>query len=398
MDNVETLDLKPIFSCLDFIESRLIEQELIGLITFELTSAGLIKEKYGTDFYQKLFRNICEFLLSLKGRIFRQDDLVLINDYRDDQIILLLISKPRYKKSLDIYNLKIAAIRIISEIKTNIIKESIEFEKIKNIIDNISYGYSLVRYDKNKSIRSIIFDSFSEAYLRQKFDEISEKIISMVSHELRTPLTSIKGFAETILQEDLSKEEVMKFVHIIYNESNRLNNLVNAILDISRIEAAKVHFKRKKFDIKDIVENVLELVYPRIKSSDLTINREYSDDEDYIVFADEEKVEQILLNLIDNAIKYTPFGGEITIGISKQDSEILVSISDTGIGIPDKEKPHIFEKFFRTSISMSVAQGTGLGLVIVKYLVETLGGKIWFESQLSVGTTFYFTLPSNESR
>ncbi|MCS6955371.1 MAG: HAMP domain-containing histidine kinase [Candidatus Calescibacterium sp.] len=398
MDNVETLDLKPIFSCLDFIESRLIEQELIGLITFELTSAGLIKEKYGTDFYQKLFRNICEFLLSLKGRIFRQDDLVLINDYRDDQIILLLISKPRYKKSLDIYNLKIAAIRIISEIKTNIIKESIEFEKIKNIIDNISYGYALVRYDKNKSIRSIIFDSFSEAYLRQKFDEISEKIISMVSHELRTPLTSIKGFAETILQEDLSKEEVMKFVHIIYNESNRLNNLVNAILDISRIEAAKVHFKRKKFDIKDIVENVLELVYPRIKSSDLTINREYSDDEDYIVFADEEKVEQILLNLIDNAIKYTPFGGEITIGISKQDSEILVSISDTGIGIPDKEKPHIFEKFFRTSISMSVAQGTGLGLVIVKYLVETLGGKIWFESQLSVGTTFYFTLPSNESR
>ncbi|MCS7244337.1 MAG: HAMP domain-containing sensor histidine kinase [Candidatus Calescibacterium sp.] len=398
MDNVETLDLKPIFSCLDFIESRLVEQELIGLITFELTSAGSIKEKYGTDFYQKLFKNICEFLLSLKGKIFRQEDLVLINDYRDDQIILLLISKPRYKKSLDIYNLKIAAIRIISEIKTNIIKESIEFEKIKNIIDNISYGYALIRYDKNKNIRSIIFDSFSEAYLRQKFDEISEKIISMVSHELRTPLTSIRGFAETILQEDLSKEEIMKFAHIIYNESNRLNNLVNAILDISRIEAAKVHFKRKKFDIKDIVENVLELVYPRIKSSDLSINREYSDDEEYIVFADEEKVEQILLNLIDNAIKYTPFGGEITIGISKQDSEILVSISDTGIGIPDKEKPHIFEKFFRTSISMSVAQGTGLGLVIVKYLVETLGGRIWFESQLSVGTTFYFTLPSDESR
>lgn len=394
----EQLDLKSIFDCQDYIQARLEKQEVIGLITLDLSSSGMIKEKHGLEFYKNIFSNISSFLVSFKGKIFRQDDLVLTNDYRDDQLIILLISKPRYKKVLDIYSLKIAAIRIISELKSNIIKYNTEFEKIRNIIDNISYGYALVKYDKNKNIRSIIFDAFSEAYLRQKFDEISEKIISMVSHELRTPLTSIRGFAETILQEDLSKEEIMKFVQIIYNESNRLNNLVNAILDISRIEAAKVHFKRKKFDIKDVIENVLELFYLRIKSSDLTIIREYSDEERYIVFADEEKVEQILVNLIDNAIKYTPFGGEIRVGIKKQDSEVLVSISDTGIGIPDKDKPHIFEKFFRTSVSMSVAQGSGLGLVIVKYLVETLGGRIWFESQLSVGTTFYFTLPVDETR
>ncbi|MCS7165520.1 MAG: HAMP domain-containing sensor histidine kinase [Candidatus Calescibacterium sp.] len=394
----EQLDLKSIFDCQDYIQARLEKQEVIGLITLDLSSSGMIKEKHGLEFYKNIFSTISSFLVSFKGKIFRQDDLVLTNDYRDDQLIILLISKPRYKKVLDIYSLKIAAIRIISELKSNIIKYNTEFEKIRNIIDNISYGYALVKYDKNKNIRSIIFDAFSEAYLRQKFDEISEKIISMVSHELRTPLTSIRGFAETILQEDLSKEEIMKFVQIIYNESNRLNNLVNAILDISRIEAAKVHFKRKKFDIKDVIENVLELFYLRIKSSDLTIIREYSDEESYIVFADEEKVEQILVNLIDNAIKYTPFGGEIRVGIKKQDSEVLVSISDTGIGIPDKDKPHIFEKFFRTSVSMSVAQGSGLGLVIVKYLVETLGGRIWFESQLSVGTTFYFTLPVDETR
>ncbi|MFN3478555.1 MAG: sensor histidine kinase [bacterium] len=285
----------------------------------------------------------------------------------------------------------------MSEIKSIILKEtSEEFEKVKNVLDHLLYGYALIKYDKNKSIKSIIFDAFSEAYLRQKFDEIGEKIISMVSHELRTPLTSIKGFAETILQEDLSKEEINKFVQIIYNEANRLNNLVNAILDISRIESAKVHFRKKKFDLKEIVENIIELVYPRVKAADLLINRDYDENQDYTVFLDEEKVEQILLNLMDNAIKYTPLGGEVTIGLKKQDSEILVYVSDTGIGIPEKDKPHIFEKFYRTSVSMSVAPGTGLGLVIVKYLVEILGGRIWFESELSKGTTFYFTLPVSD--
>lgn len=392
------IDLSPIFSVMDFIQNKLREIEILGLVTFEITLASQIKKNYGEEFYSKLFNDIAKFIVSLKGKIYRQEDIVLLNDYRDDQIILLLCSKPRQRKALDIYNLKIAAIRIISEIKTKIIKDNLEFEKMKHILDGISYGYALIKNDVNKNIKSIIFDAFSEAYLRQKFDEINEKIISMVSHELRTPLTSIKGFAETILQEELSKEEIMKFVQIIYNESNRLNNLVNAILDISRIEAAKIHLKRKKVDVKEIIENVIELLYPRIKSSDLTINRNYNDNEQYIIFADEDKVEQIVINLLDNAIKYTPFGGEISIGIEKRNDEILVYIADTGIGIPDKDKPRIFEKFYRTSISMNVAQGSGLGLVIVKYLVETMGGRIWFESQISQGTTFYFTLPSHEPK
>jgi len=386
-------DLSPIFQVIDFIEGKLKAQEALGLITIDFTSSSKVKELYGLDFYRKIFNYIANFLLSIKGKAFRSEDIVLTNDYRDDQLIILLTSKPRYKKNLDIYNLKIAAIRIVSEIKSNLSKREEEFDKIKLIIDNLSYGYSIMKYQDNKSIKTLIFDAFSEAYLREKFDEINEKIISMVSHELRTPLTSIKGFAETILQEDLSKEEIMKFVQIIYNEANRLNNLVNAILDISRIESAKLHFKRKKVDVKDIVENVLELVYPRIKNLDLVINRDYDDEQEYPVFVDEEKLEQIILNLVDNSIKYTPLGGEITIGISKEDSEVLVYVKDTGIGIPDRDKPKIFEKFFRTSLSMSVAQGTGLGLVIVKYLVETFGGRIWFESEISKGTTFYFTLP-----
>jgi len=248
----------------------------------------------------------------------------------------LLISKPRKKEELDMYNLKIAAVRIISEIKYNLFSINEFKEIIKNIIDSLSYGYCIIKYDDMKDIKDIIFDAFRESYIRQKFDELNDKIISMVSHELRTPLTSIKGFAETIIQEDLEKPEILKFVNIIYNEADRLNRLVNSLLNLSRLESAKVNFNIKKIDIKEIIENVIELMYPKMKNSNIKLNRDYDDDIIYEVLADEDKTEQIIINLIDNAIKYSPKGGTITIGIENRETEVLVYIKDTGIGIPEK--------------------------------------------------------------
>lgn len=248
----------------------------------------------------------------------------------------MLISKPRKKEELDMYNLKIAAVRIISEIKYNLFSINEFKEIIKNIIDSLSYGYCIIKYDDMKDIKDIIFDAFRESYIRQKFDELNDKIISMVSHELRTPLTSIKGFAETIIQEDLEKPEILKFVNIIYNEADRLNRLVNSLLNLSRLESAKVNFNIKKIDIKEIIENVIELMYPKMKNSNIKLNRDYDDDIIYEVLADEDKTEQIIINLIDNAIKYSPKGGTITIGIENRETEVLVYIKDTGIGIPEK--------------------------------------------------------------
>jgi len=149
------------------------------------------------------------------------------------------------------YNLKLAAIRIISEIKSQLFTIK-EFEDIKDIIkeiaDSLNYGYCIIKYDELKDIRDIVFDAFRESYIRQKFDELSDKIISIVSHELKTPLTSIKGFAETIIEEDLSKSEIIKFANIIYNEADRLNRLVNSLLNLSRLESAKVNFNKKRRD------------------------------------------------------------------------------------------------------------------------------------------------------
>ncbi len=379
----------------ELILNVLKENKIIGFLVIEVSNSNQIKELYGKEFYNKLFNLIINFIYNLKGKVYRVQDLVFINDLKDNQIVLLLVSKPRKKEELDMYNLKIAAVRIISEIKYNLFFINEFKEIIKNIIDSLSYGYCIIKYDEMKDIKDIIFDAFRESYIRQKFDELNDKIISMVSHELRTPLTSIKGFAETIIQEDLDKSEILKFVNIIYNEADRLNRLVNSLLNLSRLESAKVNFNIKKTDIKEIIENVIELMYPKMKNSNIKLVRDYDDDIIYEVLADEDKTEQIIINLVDNAIKYSPKGGIITIGIENKETEVLVYIKDTGIGIPENEKNRIFEKFYRTTISSSITQGTGLGLVITKYLIEGQGGKIWFESQENIGTTFYFTLPKS---
>jgi signal transduction histidine kinase len=382
----------------ELIAKVLKENKVLGFLVIEISNSNKIKELYTKEFYNKVFNFITNLFFNLKGKVYRNQDLVFINDFKDNQLILLLVSKPRNKEELDMYNLKLAAIRIISEIKSQLFTIK-EFEDIKEIIkeiaDSLNYGYCIIKYDELKDIRDIIFDAFRESYIRQKFDELSDKIISMVSHELKTPLTSIKGFAETIIQEDLNKSEIIKFANIIYNEADRLNRLVNSLLNLSRLESAKVNFNIKKVDIKEIVENVIELMYPKIKNSNIKLNREYEDELIYEALADEDKTEQIIINLVDNAVKYTLREGTITIGLKNKESEILVYVKDTGIGIPENEKHKIFEKFYRTTISSSISQGIGLGLVITKYLVEGQGGKIWFESQENVGTTFYFTLPKN---
>jgi signal transduction histidine kinase len=380
----------------ELIAKVLKENKVLGFLVIEISNSNKIKELYTKEFYNKVFNFITNLFFNLKGKVYRNQDLVFINDFKDNQLVLLLVSKPRNKEELDMYNLKLAAIRIISEIKSQLFTIK-EFEDIKEIIkeiaDSLNYGYCIIKYDELKDIRDIIFDAFRESYIRQKFDELSDKIISMVSHELKTPLTSIKGFAETIIQEDLNKSEIIKFANIIYNEADRLNRLVNSLLNLSRLESAKVNFNIKKVDIKEIVENVIELMYPKIKNSNIKLNREYEDEVIYEALADEDKTEQIIINLVDNAVKYTPKEGTITIGIKNKETEVLVYVKDTGIGIPENEKHKIFEKFYRTTISSSISQGVGLGLVITKYLVEGQGGKIWFESQENVGTTFYFTLP-----
>jgi len=228
----------------------------------------------------------------------------------------------------------------------------------------------------------------------RKLERIRKDFVANVTHELKTPLTSITGFVETLLDGYFKDPEVTKkFLEIIDFESKRLHNLINDILDLSRIETGKVEFKAEKVNLKEVCQETLKIFNKRIKEKqmDITVNIPENLSQ---VLGDKRWLEHVLMNLIDNAIKYTPPEGKIEIFAKEKKYFVEVAVRDTGIGIPKKHIDRIFERFYRVDKARSREEGgTGLGLSIVKHIVKNMGGEIWVESEPGKGSTFIFTLP-----
>jgi signal transduction histidine kinase len=218
-------------------------------------------------------------------------------------------------------------------------------------------------------------------------DRIKSDFVSSVSHELRTPLASILGFSSTILRDKKMSEDVKEeFINIIYQESQRLSKLIEDILNISRIESGRVIYRLQKVDSKPIISEILEVHKIQAEEKDIDVFHKFAD-EPYEIFADPDALKQIFSNLFGNAIKFTPDGGQIRVRLKKFDSDVIIEISDTGIGIPDKEKEKVFEKFYRVYRPGLEIKGTGLGLSIVKEILDAHKAKIEIESEENKGTT-----------
>ena len=239
---------------------------------------------------------------------------------------------------------------------------------------------------------------FHDITRMKELEKIRQDFVANVSHELRTPLTTIKGYAETLLEGALKEDVASQFVQVIQRHTDRLTKIVEDLLTLSKIESREFQLKREKVSIDELFENVLDIVKEAAERKRITLSRvEISSFLD--VIADRHSLEQVLVNLLDNAIKYTPEGGKVTISGSEKDPrEVEISVQDNGIGIPKEDLPRIFERFYRVDKGRSQELGgTGLGLSIVKHLVQAHGGRIWVESQMGKGTTFYFTLSKNRN-
>jgi two-component system phosphate regulon sensor histidine kinase PhoR len=227
----------------------------------------------------------------------------------------------------------------------------------------------------------------------KELERIRQDFVANVSHELRTPLTTIKGYAETLLEGALREEVAFQFVQVIKRQSDRLTKIVEDLLTLSKIELKEFQLKIETLPFPDLAEDVLHYIQEAAEKKKISISLELPTP--LMVKADRHYLEQILINLIDNAIKYGREGGKITLSaIQKDQRGVEVSVRDNGIGIPKEDLPRIFERFYRVDKGRSQELGgTGLGLSIVKHLVQTHGGRVWAESQLGEGSTFYFTLP-----
>jgi len=322
-----------------------------------------------------LITSIEEGLVSLDsdGRI------ILSNEMFNSMVETEVIQGKKYKK-------------IIKEKSFNkLFKDTIKSKKSITREINVNENFFLAssNYIETKNEVVILFHDITEI---KKLEQIKKDFVINVSHELRTPLTAIKGFLETMQSEIEDNEIATRYMNIISRHTNRLIDLVQDLLLLSEVENNALKIIFSQVNLYKFLKNVSKIFEQRLIDKNLKLIIE-CDNKDLKIDADTFKLEQVFINLIDNAIKYTD-EGSITISINNDSEHIFISIVDTGIGIPDEDKDRIFERFYLVNKARTRKEGgTGLGLSIVKHIVLNHNGIIKVESKIGVGTKFLIKLP-----
>lgn len=231
----------------------------------------------------------------------------------------------------------------------------------------------------------------SEEYTR--LEQVRKSFVANASHELRSPLTSIQGFLQAILDGTVSEADREKYLTIALSETKRLNSLITSMLDLSRLDSGKNPLVMSKFDINDAIREVATRFEPSLVKKAVQINVEFQHENCY-VYADKDKIMQVIINLVDNAIKYSPSYSRIILMTSIHENKVYVTVKDFGYGISKKDQMLIWDRFYMTDKSRSPVKtkGSGLGLSIVKKIIDEHGEIIWVESNRGAGATFIFTL------
>lgn len=274
--------------------------------------------------------------------------------------------------------------------KRNCILNDIMYDGKVFDITFAEFKYTYEGNNQNVGVMCVIHDNTG----RYELDKSRREFVADVSHELRTPLTSIKGALETIKEyPDLDNESKEGFINMAIDECNRMTRIVSDLLVLSRLDNNRTKWRISKYDIKDVINHVCYVLDSEIKNNGhkLTLDLE---DNLQLILGDKEKIEQVLINIISNSIKYTKPGGRIHIEACNQGEFVEVAVTDSGVGIPEEDLPRIFERFYRVEKSRSTgAGGTGLGLAIAKEIVDAHGGCVDIASKVGVGTRITITLP-----
>lgn len=245
--------------------------------------------------------------------------------------------------------------------------------------------------DNNSSDLVDAVNATSDEYLR--LAQVRKTFVANASHELRTPLTSIQGFLQAVIDGTAGEADKEKYLKIALSETKRLNSLINSMLDLSRLDSGKNPLILCKFNINDIINDVVSKFEPNLIKKALQINVELTRDICY-VYADKDKIIRVLTNLIDNAIKYSPAYSRIIITTAIRGNKVYITVKDFGYGISKKDQMLIWDTFYMTDRSRSPVKtkGSGLGLSIVKKIIDDHNEVIWVESSRGAGATFIFTL------
>jgi PAS domain S-box-containing protein len=271
----------------------------------------------------------------------------------------------------------------------------VEYRAVANIVPgmHLSVLHDVSERKQIERQRQILFEQERTARLKaEQADELKLKFLAMISHELRTPLTSIKGFASTLLADDVTwdADSQQDFLAIIDQEANKLTDLVEQLLDVSRLHAQTLRITPTTQPLNQAFDTAMPQLQQITTHHQLQMNIPGTLP---LVSFDAHRIAQVVVNLVDNATKYSPRGSRITLTVTQQNSSVKVTVADEGVGIPVDERDMVFEAFRQVERHNKGQKGAGLGLAICKGLVEAHGGQIWVEDQPPPGTTISFTLP-----
>lgn len=322
-------------------------------------------------------------LMTLLGSIFLERTTVRIDELRDDE---------RYLRNAGLLELVQSRIRISSLLVVPVTTKG------NVVVGGLIFGHSkpcIFTKNQENLVAGVVAQAataLDNAKLYEKVKALNAKkdeFIGLASHELKTPLTSMKGFLQ-ILERNESSEMNKNFIKKALKQLNKISSLVSDLLDVSKIQTGKLYLDFTTFDFQTLLHEVIEL------SQFSSITHQIELDSDSIVLpvqADRQRVEQVLINLISNAIKYSPEASKIVIRVRKTDLEVRVGVKDFGFGIESDQMINIFSRFFRVESIASHISGLGIGLYITKEIVERHNGRIWVESEHGKGSEFFFTLP-----
>lgn len=280
------------------------------------------------------------------------------------------------------------------------------------VISDLAQPFYYIRKDKSKFpvasvITPIVFNKkivgaveiFRDISKEQEVDKAKTEFASLVSHQLRTPFATINWYVELLLAQDIGSlnEKQIKYLQEVYKASQRMIALVNVLLSVSRIQMGKTEIDKKMIDIVSLAKIIVSGEKPQIKDKNLKVEEIYDKNIPKIL-ADFKQITIVFQNLLSNAIKYSPNGGKISLKIGRKGDNIIIVVRDRGIGIPTVAQPKIFTRFFRAdNAKAQEPEGVGLGLYILKAIIDLMDGKVWFKSQENKGTTFYVAIPINET-
>ncbi|NIM95723.1 MAG: GAF domain-containing protein [Anaerolineales bacterium] len=373
-DLASTLDLDILLHRIVEAACELTECEAVSLLLYDAQSKNLYFEAATDLLIEGLGRTAVPTDNSIAGWIFTHSEPLLVKDALQD---------PRFFREVD----------VLTRFETrNILGVPLRTkDETLGVIEAVNKQTGTFDEDDLRLLQTLAAQAaiaIENTSLFQQNDLVAEMV-----HELRTPLTALTAVANLLQRPDLPEEQRMKLASTLHEEVERLNGISTDFLELTRLETGRTRFHREPVHLGGLVEECLEVIRPQATQENIklqvSMNRSITP-----VLGDRNRLKQVLLNLLTNAVKFTNSGGKVSISINREGMDILLSIQDTGHGIPEESLPRIFDRFYRVPEQEGVVSGTGLGLAIAKSIVESHGGQIYVDSTLGKGSTFTLRLPT----